>query len=486
MHKEKAIDYQFIRPVEVGTSAMKGKVPLRNLFKEYFRKLNVGFYDPCCSDDATCPPISAALNNAIQCNPDGLFVSISDSGGGSVTSVGLTMPAAFSVAGSPVLNTGTFIVTATGTTAQYIRGNGTLATLPVYTANNALTYTGSNLQLGGVLVQDTTINNVGFSMTFSNSTGVSSLIGTNSSTGNGLEGINTANGIGVKGSGFNGIGGSFTSTANFAVSAIATDNISIVGVGTVGAKLTAINNVALNASTTGLQVIRGVTSGTPLNNIGVSIDFQSITTTIPERLSNSIISRWTNVTDASRSSQLEIWGLNNTNLQQFLTIKGTGQHQFNRYGAGTFTGTATYALQVDAAGNIIEGGVDGFYTTDGTLTSPRTVNGGAFSLTYQNLSLFRIQNGDITIGGIYDFTTGVDLLAYNATNSSNLTLDPLSGLKFQYTTLAGPTVNTSLEVTPTGVKFTGIQEFADNAAAITGGLTTGYIYRTGDNLKIVH
>lgn len=34
--------------------------------------------------------------------------------------------------------------------------------------------------------------------------------------------------------------------------------------------------------------------------------------------------------------------------------------------------------------------------------------------------------------------------------------------------------------------FNGVQEFADNAAAITGGLATGAIYRTGDVLKIVH
>lgn len=29
-------------------------------------------------------------------------------------------------------------------------------------------------------------------------------------------------------------------------------------------------------------------------------------------------------------------------------------------------------------------------------------------------------------------------------------------------------------------------EYADNAAALAGGLTAGQIYRTGDNLKIVH
>ena len=47
-----------------------------------------------------------------------------------VTSVGLTMPVAFSVSGSPVTTTGTLAVTAIGTATQYIRGDGQLATFP--------------------------------------------------------------------------------------------------------------------------------------------------------------------------------------------------------------------------------------------------------------------------------------------------------------------------------------------------------------------
>ena len=48
----------------------------------------------------------------------------------SVTSVGLSMPAAFAVASSPITSSGILAVTATGTISQYIRGDGTLATLP--------------------------------------------------------------------------------------------------------------------------------------------------------------------------------------------------------------------------------------------------------------------------------------------------------------------------------------------------------------------
>jgi len=52
----------------------------------------------------------------------------SGGGSGTVASVGLSMPSAFSVSGSPITTSGTFNVSGAGTTAQYIRGNGTLAT----------------------------------------------------------------------------------------------------------------------------------------------------------------------------------------------------------------------------------------------------------------------------------------------------------------------------------------------------------------------
>jgi hypothetical protein len=49
---------------------------------------------------------------------------------GTVTSVGLTMPSAFSVANSPITTSGTLAVTGAGTAAQYIRGDGQLANFP--------------------------------------------------------------------------------------------------------------------------------------------------------------------------------------------------------------------------------------------------------------------------------------------------------------------------------------------------------------------
>jgi hypothetical protein len=51
-------------------------------------------------------------------------------GTGTVTSVALTMPSAFSVANSPITTAGTLAVTGAGTVGQYIRGDGSLADFP--------------------------------------------------------------------------------------------------------------------------------------------------------------------------------------------------------------------------------------------------------------------------------------------------------------------------------------------------------------------
>lgn len=49
-------------------------------------------------------------------------------GSGTVTSVDLTMPSAFAVTGNPITVSGTLAVTGAGTTSQYVRGDGSLAT----------------------------------------------------------------------------------------------------------------------------------------------------------------------------------------------------------------------------------------------------------------------------------------------------------------------------------------------------------------------
>ncbi len=57
-------------------------------------------------------------------------ITIAADNNGTVESVALSMPSAFSVAGSPITSSGTFTVTGSGTTSQYVDGTGALQTFP--------------------------------------------------------------------------------------------------------------------------------------------------------------------------------------------------------------------------------------------------------------------------------------------------------------------------------------------------------------------
>jgi hypothetical protein len=81
-------------------------------------------------------------------------------GTGTVTSVALTMPSAFSVGGSPITSSGTLAVTATGTTAQYIRGDGSLATFPSV-GSGTVTSVGLSSATSGVTIGSSPITTSG-------------------------------------------------------------------------------------------------------------------------------------------------------------------------------------------------------------------------------------------------------------------------------------------------------------------------------------
>ena len=70
-------------------------------------------------------------NQILESNAAGTLSWIATpSGAGGVTSVGLAMPAAFTISDSPVTSAGTITVTGAGTSAQYIDGTGALQTMP--------------------------------------------------------------------------------------------------------------------------------------------------------------------------------------------------------------------------------------------------------------------------------------------------------------------------------------------------------------------
>jgi hypothetical protein len=85
--------------------------------------------------------ISATTYNGDGSNLTGVYPSTNPSGFtsnvGTVTSVGLSMPPAFTVTNSPVISAGTLTVAGAGLTSQYVRGDGSLANFPASTGGGA-------------------------------------------------------------------------------------------------------------------------------------------------------------------------------------------------------------------------------------------------------------------------------------------------------------------------------------------------------------
>jgi hypothetical protein len=124
---------------------------------------------------------------------DGTFAMLDDIPAAGVTSVGLTMPSAFTVTNSPITSSGDIAVTGSGAVSQYVRGDGSLANFPTSSgAGSSLSFylNGSVSQgtFGGVAFKemdrtpilgagtDFTINANGYIQSFITDAGVPNLL----------------------------------------------------------------------------------------------------------------------------------------------------------------------------------------------------------------------------------------------------------------------------------------------------------------------
>jgi len=224
------------------------------------------------------------------------------------------------------------------------------------TANNGLTMsTLTNVQLGGTLIQNTSIDVQGFQFLF---TGVRNTVDTilritNSGTGGGLYAETTGNNpIGGFCNG-NAAGGSFISATGPGILALSNSYTSAAG------HFRNFSNL-VNSVTDVLEINSLPSSATlPANGIGSSIayklpkinglGFKEITD------ANKIISKLTDVAEATINSELIFQGrTGGAALQDLVTFKGDGEVQFHEYGVGNFVTAYTYLLGVDASGNVVE------------------------------------------------------------------------------------------------------------------------------------
>ncbi len=290
-------------------------------------------------------------------------VTLDDYGGGTITGTP-TYGAAFD-------STGKIIEVALG-------GGGSLS------ANNGLTENVTdNVQLGGSLVQNTTVTGAGFAMNFTNNTGTGTLTVTNSSNGYALF-ATAQNSVAVWAE-------ATTGTAFFA---------------NVGNNAEVFDGVASHTSQNDVKQImllnRNSSGGVGQDGIGLKLVFGAETSVTTSVTTNELISKWSTATHASRTSEFIITGVDNaTAAADKLTLSGTGALKLNEYGGGSFTGTATYSLQVDSSGNVIEGALGG-----GSLSA----DNGLTENVANNVQLggTLLQDTTISTGAFYTHFTGAN------------------------------------------------------------------------------
>lgn len=151
------------------------------------------------------------------------------------------------------------------------------------------------------------------------------------------------------------------------------------------------------------------------------------------------------------------------------------------------------------------GSENNFATADLTLTGNRThdLNSNVLRIEQSSTGVSFLEISPTGIGGQEIILKSEDVdnqnqaYLYTATLPNVSTLELLTeydgGTAFGQVLLSSSSVvGSAFEVSVNRSAFDGtfiilnIQEFADNAAAITGGLIIGTLYRTGDVLKIVH
>jgi len=242
----------------------------------------------------------------------------------------------------------------TGVTTIPIGGGG-----GTYTVNNGLSpqttpsANPNNFQLGGPLIQNTTIDA---------STFLLDITGTGSNV---FKVENTATGV----------AGIFESAGNTAIAAESTVRAAIVALtnGNQNA-ITGITKVNGNTIEPIILAARAIVSGSVGVGLGGSIDTRltrSSSNTLAD--ASSLITYWSSI--GSFSATWELHTVTANILTKKMSMLPTGQLNLDKYGQtpANFPGTAVWALGVDASGNVVEFTAS---STTGDSISPFLLMGG--------------------------------------------------------------------------------------------------------------
>jgi hypothetical protein len=295
-----------------------------------------------------------------------------------------------------------------------------------YTVNNGLTESpANNFQLGGTLINNTTIDNASlYNLSITGSLSGNSLFKVDNSVITFAEDASTKaitgqaiSGIGVFGNSSDNYGVYGNSKNSIGVKGISTNNYSISGTG----NHTTAGYFQVDNNTAGvLDVIKIARVSSGFQGVGFSLETNVAGGTT--QVSNRFRSIFTDTNFATRTSQLQITSLNNAVESTTFTLKGTGQLQLDKYTGTTFDASPTKSLGVDASGNVITftGGGGGGTVTSIGLTVPSAFNvnpttpittSGTFAITGAGL-VSQYVRGDGTLANFPNSTSGGSSLSF--------------------------------------------------------------------------
>jgi hypothetical protein len=338
------------------------------------------------------------------------------------------------------------------------------------TANNGLIMsTPTNVQLGSPtpsgapLLHDTYIGDASNYKILATSivTGTFSTIESyNTSTGGGLLG-SALSGGGVTGTATSGYGGGFRATTGVGLTATSVSSFAAMFNITPATTNTVADIISISRQST----------GTAANGIGTSVNFNVQTSNSVIWPSNQIISKWTDATTATRTSQYIVTGVNNAITADLFTLSGNGALKMNKYGVGSFTsGTATYLIATDAGGNWFEypsGGIaGGLITADNGLTMSTATNAQLGGTLLKNTTIDATASFTLTVTGAA--TGSGNVMNVNNTSSGHAILTSTTS---GYGLFA--TATTGRGVYGTATSGYGVRGNATSGTAIYGSTTSG-------------
>ena len=347
-----------------------------------------------------------------------------EAGTGTISSIGLNMPPAFTVSTpNPLTSNGEFTVDGAGTELQYINGLGELATVPVYTVANGLhtqeTPADPNVfHLGGQLIEDTVITTTDGTTEYV--LGVSGTVNQNSRRPLSVSNLGQA-GAAV----FSDYSSGFRANASVQM---LTDNDLFQPILDLTMQGDLPAGGILNDRTT---MLRLKYDGTPAIGARTSIDYQfksdAVSPANPYFIAGRLTTEITNFTVDEMESNFELQLFSVGSRGNKLVMEGKGQLELTNYATSQFwngdtniNNSLTYVLAVDGDGKVWKKFAEGGGTVQSVSVNPLTGISASVSdptvnpvITIENTApdqIVILNAGDnITITGTYpEFTINAD------------------------------------------------------------------------------